>query len=312
MTERGQPGRLAWRWGASLIAVALVVAAIVVVSRAGVDLPRIRALVSDAPPDLLVAAVTLPLANLALSAAVFWVLTVRFGRVGFGEMCALIGAAWLLNYLPLRPGLVGRVAYHRAVNGIPVASGARVVVESVVCSAAAAIGAVIWSALFAREGEDERALLLVPVLWIAGFAGAGLLLRRRRASLGAILVALALRGADLVVWTLRYWVVFALAQSHVSFAQAAAIAAVSQVAMSIPLAGNGLGLREWAVGLLRATLPAWYGAAAASSVGLTADLLNRTAEVAVALPIGLLCAWAVAARMKAAAVRQTPGIGAGV
>jgi hypothetical protein len=101
------------------------------------------------------------------------------------------------------------------------------------------------------------------------------------------------------VWTLRYWVVFAIADSPVTMAQAAAVAAVSQVAMSVPLVGNGLGLREWAVGLLRASLPAWYGVAAASSAGLTADLVNRAAELLVAVPVGLLCAAAVTRRIRA-------------
>ena len=111
--------------------------------------------------------------------------------------------------------------------------------------------------------------------------------------------AMGLRVADLIVWTLRYWVVFAIADSPVSMAQAAAVAAVSQVAMSVPLVGNGLGLREWAVGLLRASLPAWYGVAAASSAGLTADLVNRAAELLVAVPVGLLCAAAVTRRIRA-------------
>lgn len=309
MDDQGQRRRAAWRWGASVVALALVGAAIVAVSRAGVDFPRVRELIAGGPRDLLVASVTLPLANLAISSLVFWVLTRRFGKVGYGEMCALIGAAWLLNYLPLRPGLVGRVAYHRAINGIPVAKSARVVLESITCSAIASAAAVLWSALRARRPEWEAALSLAPIVWIGGFTLAGAALMSKRAAIGAPLVALGLRGADLLVWTLRYWAVFSLADSPVSMAQAAAIAAVSQVAMSIPFAGNGLGLREWAVGLLRAALPLWYGASAASAVGLTADLLNRSAEIVAAVPVGLLCAWAVARRMRSATVRQTPGVG---
>ena len=79
--------------------------------------------------------------------------------------------------------------------------------------------------------------------------------------------------------------------------------------MSVPLVGNGLGLREWAVALMRSSLPAWYGAGAASAAGLTADLLNRTAELGVAIPVGLVCAAFVTRRIRAAG-RVSPALSA--
>lgn len=282
---------------AATVSLLLLAAAVVAVARSGIDVRAVRSIVAGAHADLLIAAVTLPLLNLAISAGVFWVLTRRFGRVAYSEMCALIGAAWLLNYLPMRPGLVGRVAYHKAVNGIPVAQGARVVGESIACSAVASLGAVGWSVVAARRPEWAGWLGVVPVVVIVGLGVAGAVAPLR--TWGAVCGAMALRIADLIVWTLRYWVVFAIADSPVTMAQAAAVAAVSQVAMSVPLVGNGLGLREWAVGLLRASLPAWYGVGAASSAGLTADLVNRAAELLVAVPVGLLCAAAVTRRIRA-------------
>src|SRR5689334_3031074 len=60
-----------------------------------------------APTGLLIAAALLPLANYAVISVSFWVLMRREGRVSLPEMFGVIGAAWLLNFAPLRPGLVG-------------------------------------------------------------------------------------------------------------------------------------------------------------------------------------------------------------
>jgi hypothetical protein len=56
-----------------------------------------------------------------------------------------------------------------------------------------------------------------------------------------------------------------------------------------------LGPREWAVGLAGTFLPSLKKAATSTTInpitGLTADLLNRAAELTVSLPVGLICTW---------------------
>ena len=47
------------------------------------------------------------------------------------EMGGLIASAWLLNYLPMKPGMFGRLAYHKHVNRIRYAQSARVIAVSV-------------------------------------------------------------------------------------------------------------------------------------------------------------------------------------
>ena len=83
----------------------------------------------------------------------------------------------------------------------------------------------------------------------------------------------------------------------------------AQAAALVPFLGNGLGLTEWAVGLTAAALPSWMagGVGPEQSVGLLAALVNRAAEVAVALPVGLVSAWWLSRRWKAArAVASSP------
>lgn len=245
----------------------------------------------------------LPLVSWALVSWTFAVLTKPDAqgrwRVGMGEMAALIGVSGLANYLPMKPGLVGRVAYHKAVNGIPVAESAGVIAANVGCGFAGcvlvvaagvgAIGAERWLGGWGHGAWGLPACVVIPgvVLWWIGWgSGAG---RTRRWSW-----AVGLRYADTLAWAVRYWVVFGVVGKSITPAQAAVFAAASNVAMLVPVAGNGLGVREWAIGLLAPALPGWLGEAGSLREALSADLINRVAEVAVTIPLGLVCGgWVV-------------------
>jgi len=247
-----------------------------------------------APWTIKAAALLLPVANWILTSLVFLTLTRAHGRVGAVEMGALIGAAGLYNYMPLRPGLIGRVAYHRAINDIPVMSSVRVLATTIALSGAGVMLLIVSSLGAARLGThaQQAAVIAAPILITGVLAWYA---RSRGLETWRLGAALVLRYVDLLVWTARYTVVFALIGRPLDGAQAAAIAAVSQVASVIPLAGNGLGLREWAVAWCAASLPAWYTAgpaAPSTGVGLSADLLHRAAELPAAFAIGLLStAW---------------------
>ena len=250
---------------------------------------------ASAPRWLIAAAVVLPIAHWHLTSVVFWLATRRFGVVRFGEMHLLIGAAGLLNYLPLRPGLFGRIAYHKRVNKIPVKDAVRV---TVVCAVLAGIanGLALTVALAAYEASEALAWAIVvsPVVVIGG---AGLVLtlwtKTPFSRSSSLTLALAARYADTIVWIVRYAVAFELIGRPISPMQATVFAAAAQLAMMVPFVGNGLGVREWAIGL---SLPL-MDKDAARTVGLTADLLNRAAEVLSAVPIGLVC-MAVLARQR--------------
>ena len=89
----------------------------------------------------------------------------------------------------------------------------------------------------------------------------------------------------MLVWVARYAVVFAIIGAPLSTIEAVAIAIVSQIALLIPISGNGLGLREWAIGITAGFLPA-FAHETATATGLTGDLANRGFEVGVALALG--------------------------
>jgi hypothetical protein len=114
-----------------------------------------------------------------------------------------------------------------------------------------------------------------------------------------IAATIALRFIDLLVWAGRYAVVFAIVGHPITVAAAMALAVLCQIAMLVPLVGNGLGLREWAVGAVAGILPEDLVSSSGTlttTIGLAADLANRAAELVTAVPVGLLCAHSLARR----------------
>lgn len=274
-----------------IIAIALLAAALFAVSRHSDDLRQALKTSIAASPWLIAAALLLPALNWLIMSLSLWSLMNRFGRVPLGEMTCLIGAGWLLNYLPMRPGLLGRVAYHKAVHSIPIRDSVRASVMSIAC-AAAAIALMAPICLAAATSISLRShILWIVVGPLIGIAAITLCLRGRPA-IRILALNLGFRYADLLTWTCRYLVVFSLIGSPISWPTAGAVACVVQVAMLIPLTGNGLGLREWSVGTLSGVIPTGVLSSKGgltTTTGLTADLLNRAAEVCCAVPVGISC-----------------------
>jgi hypothetical protein len=213
--------------------------------------------------------------NLALTGALFSVLISRYGRVGIVEMQALIASATLLNYVPLRPGLFGRLAYHRAYNSIPLTNSVKTVLQAAFISSLVAAYLALASMLAARGLADLRVMALAPppLLFIAAFFW-----RRARVWLAAVGV----RWLELLVIAARYHAAFALIGSPIDATTSVALACVSMIAALVPFLSNGLGLREWAVGLLAPLLTSCD-----MTQAMTADLVNRAAELIVVLIAGL-------------------------
>ncbi|MFN0131013.1 MAG: hypothetical protein ACKVW3_00520 [Phycisphaerales bacterium] len=301
--EPARPARAgARRVAGFVIGTALLLAAGWAVWRGGGSI-RVAWAAASSRPALIPLAIMLPLANWVVVSLSFWVLMRRHGRVGAGEMTLLIGAAWLLNYLPLRAGMVGRVAYHKAVNRIAVGDSVRVMVINLACGAAATgltLGLAVVLARASASAWVWGVALGAPAAGLVAWGAAG----GWRGWLPSVLL---LRYADVLIWVARYWVVFRLTGTPIDLPAAAAVTAACQVALAVPIVGNGLGVREWAVGLTAAALPAALVVSPMTTTqGLTADLANRAAELVVALPVGIVSAVLLARR------RGLQAAGAGV
>jgi hypothetical protein len=275
--QRGLSAR--WlRWLGLVLGAGLLVACIVMVVGSGSLRSAWDALRSP-PPLATVVLVAAVLANLILTALMFSLLIARYARVGWGEMQALIAASALFNFLPLRPGLLGRVAYHKTVNGIALTDMARVMIEALVISMAA-VGWLLLSVPMAR------ATGLSPWWFVAApaplLALGGCWTPARRLAWAALM-----RHIEMMIWAARYWAVFAMIGSPIETDTALVLAAVSVTATLVPFLSNGLGLREWAIGAAGPMLTAFE-----LEHGMTAELVNRGAEMIIFLVAGLIAiAW---------------------
>jgi hypothetical protein len=264
---------------------------------------------ADAPAALVAAVVLLPLVNWLLTSAVFWILTGRYGRVGPVEMVALIGSAWLLNYVPARAGLAGRVAYHKAVNGIRVRDAGAVVVQSIGCTGVAL--AVLLGVIGVVAGAGGPAWMIAAamagaatVLGVAAWVWRGSDPTGRGWRLAG---AAAARVADVAVWGVRYAAVFALAGVPVSAPALGVVTAASMASMLLPVQ---VGVREWVVGVALGLAGGAAGAGGlveAATPGLAVDLINRAAETLVAVPVGLWGTWWVVRRLRGVGIARGRG-----
>lgn len=264
---------------------------------------RVRGIASSISAVQVVALLCLPLLSLGFTTACFWHLMRPHGKVGFGEMGSLIAASWVLNLLPLKPGLVGRVVYHARINQIPATTSVRVLLEASGCGI---VGVLLLSGLLIRSKigllwfDSAMALAWLSCLSLGIWGWI-----RPAAYIPRLAGATLFRALDAFTWVLRYGVLFSVMGMQVPIESAAVIAAGAQAASYVPLVGNGLGVREWVVALL------WKRIGPASELtpiaaGLSADLVNRILELIVLGPVGALAVWLVARRMRTAGANHTP------
>ncbi|MDP7008337.1 MAG: hypothetical protein QGI78_02090 [Phycisphaerales bacterium] len=193
------------------------------------------------------------------------------------EMAWLISVAGMLNWLPLRAGLIGRTVYHSKVHGIQATKSLRVLLESVCIIVGVSLLAILVS--FVRGATFIHPLVAMSVpLFVAA-----LFFFNRGAKPWAI--AIACRYIDVTLLAARYFIIFRLLDNGISPETAILLAGASSIASLLPLPTGGLGGREWIIGLLSSwvtVLPA------ALAIGLIADLINRVVELIVVIPLGLL------------------------
>ncbi|MFN7021447.1 MAG: hypothetical protein ACK4WH_08990 [Phycisphaerales bacterium] len=243
-----------------------------------------------------------PLLNLLITSATFQVLTGRYGRVGFAEMAALIAGAWLFSFV----GMFGRIIYHREIHGVPARASVLVLAQALGGSFVGVLlllGLALLAGAWRLDNASTAALLGGPVVFLAVISAAV-----RASSPGGHgwrwPAALLLRYLDMAVWALRYLLLFSTLYGGVSVASAAGFAAAAQAAMLVPIQ---VGLREWVIGLLGAGLAVAPQQSLGASLGpgLLADLINRLAELVIALPLGVLATVWLARRWHAHARRKS-------
>jgi hypothetical protein len=235
--------------------------------------------------------------HLSTSATMFFVLTQKYGRVPWFDMQMLIAGAALLNYLPLRPGLIGRIAYQKAAYNIAARDSIRIIVESLLLSAATGVWVLLCAAATLVVPVSFTLLCaLMPALLLIGCATPA-----RRWCLAGLL-----RTLEIALWALRYFLAFGLLGVDLTVEAAMIIGCMSLFANLVPFFSNGLGLREWGVGLLAPRLA--HGQPAVTlELSMAAELLNRAMEIIVVLLFGgIALLWLMSRRRALSARHEAP------
>lgn len=269
----------------------------------------IRSAVAGGNAPKLAAVWGLVVLNLVCTSATFSLLTpldpLGRARVGAREMFFLICGANLSNYLPLRTGMLGRMAYHRTYNEIPVRESAVILFRSLLLSAGAVLTLAFLGATLLRPDRGIVAWAQGVGVGLPLLAAIGVAMVTRKSSgfvtgVSRTAMAFAARYADMLCWAARYAIVFSAAGLDLSWSQAIAYTAIAQVSMTVPIVGNGLGLREWMIGVVGAVLPVWaVGTVSATTRDqrLAAELVHRGVELLAVLPLGVIGAMWVARRV---------------
>lgn len=251
-------------------------------------------------------------ANLVLDAFVFWAVLVPFRPprpVALREMVALIAATSLLNYLPMRAGMIGRAAYLKQRHGV--SYHASVVMMLGVAAATVLIyllllvltvwfgdlGPAWWASALA--GLALMAWLMVVVLrygrrWAPkaalhyfddAHAAIGWLDEKGIAAVAGAWVTLVARTLGIVARGLLLWTAARVFGTPIEPGAALVLAICGTfVTLATPLP-NGLGLREGIYGLLAAAGVA--GAALPDGpTGVALGLIERAMEALVFIVVG--------------------------
>ena len=216
--------------------------------------------------------------GIALTASLFTILVRRFAEVAYSEMLALIAATSLANMLPLKPGFVARVAWHKARHGIRARDSLRTILEAIALSAMVA-GSMLAAVAFLRAMSLPVGFAIVAPACFAVAAVAP--------SAQIFVRAVLVRHAEFALAVFRYHIALTLVGADASLETSIVLACASAVATLVPFISNGLGVREWVTALL---LPALSSGTFAA--GVAPVLARRVAELAITLPAGLLAsAW---------------------
>ncbi|MBX3354334.1 MAG: hypothetical protein KF724_01395 [Phycisphaeraceae bacterium] len=271
----------------------LVLAAFAVVLTRGNEFGRALSALASPSPAALGALLAAVVGTTMLTTIAMLVLIRRFGRVEFGEMFRLVCASTLGNFLPLQPGLAGRVAYHHLVNRIKVQQSVLSIAEATMVSLTAVV--MLAGSLWLVHRQMRFTGSEAHAWWLPLLAGLLALPLLPWPSLRPFAFALLARWLDLLLWALRAWACFALVGQEISPSTALAFACVAMLANLVPFIGNGLGIREWAVGLLATPL-----AGVSVEAGLAAELVGRAAELIFFVPAGLVASRGIIRRLRSA------------
>ena len=272
--EKRRPRWYLLRLAAMLIGLLMLSGAVVLIINQHERIEPALQAMSHPSPGTIIILIASMLVGLFLTGLQFQLLMARHDIPAI-EMQGLIAASALLNFLPLKAGLLGRIAYHQVSHGVHPMETAKVMILARV-SGLVVIG-LTAGALFLQDWSEGPlwAWALVPALVPGWFV-----MPAATRTAGLVMV---LKYMDLLLMAVRYRCAFHMMDQPIGFETCLALASIGMLAGAVPFLSGGLGLREWLVGWLATIL---VMLPTALEIGILADLINRATELVVLLPVG--------------------------
>lgn len=311
--RRFTPARVALQLVGFALGVALIVWC-VRTAAVGADWERVR----HANPWLLAGLLGTALVSAVINACTFWATLLPVRRHSIWRLTLLNGVSGMLNYAPVRLGLVARLAYNLRVDALR---------PGVVAAWMLAVFGFTMLALLVVGGSviatpvGPLTLLLIVALLAVGKLALNVAFSvpfvksaaRRLDSLEPMLLrpaaywgTLAFRLADIGAFVARMWLSARILGLDLSAGDVVLLATTAQLVSLSPL--GRLGFREAAVAVVASRLQSGLGSTNVDAVYAQLGLIESAGEAAIIVPLGLLALpWYSLSMKRKAAKRSVKG-----
>jgi hypothetical protein len=252
-------------------------------------------LIREANPWLVVGLGACTLVNLGVNGVIFWLVIQPLKPLRLVHLQLLNLVTAVLNYAPIRAGLIARVAYHLRVDRMPmllIGGWFAATLFTMLLTMAAVVGATVlrpqfdWMwlamllALLTVGGLMTLAMMSQPLVARVG-KGMDQMLRNPRSLWGAI----GLRLVDIAGYIGRMACAVAILRLDLS-ARDVVFLAIAALAMSLNPLGR-FGFREWAVALIASQLVSMQTTGGELKAKLAQlALVDSAGEAIVSIPLG--------------------------
>lgn len=256
------------------------------------------------------------LASLVVNALMFWTALAPVRHHSVPRLVGLNALGGLLNYAPIRLGLMARIIYHLRVDRMRaslVASWMLVTAGLTAFTLLAMTGATLLSGGSLGAFVLTTALILAigsQVMRLVALSRASSAVTSRLDGLAPMLASrpatvctMALRAADILAFAVRMACAAAILDLELSTSDLLLLAVSAQLFSLSPL--GRLGFREAAVSFLAARLDSGFDSTSVDAVSAQLGLIESAGEAAIFIPAGL-----IAAPWYAAALRRARGASA--
>ncbi len=299
-----RPFRRWWRWTGYVVAMVLLGWAVYMGARA-VDWDKAReAEIADGAMLM-----GLVVVSLVLNAVLFWMITKPFEKKGMGlsagEWVALVSGTSLLNYLPMRAGLVGRIAYMKQQHGITV-KGNMATLAGVAAGTTGVYG--LLAALTIWRGSFDGVWWVGLVIGLCigvGISYPLLVLGSGRfgtmkvgpSVVGWIGIWYVIRVVDSFCFAGRFYLASKMLGYELGFEASLTMGVICNFAVLATPVPGGMGIREWLGGFL-AELGVLGGSAPELKEAIAILVADRAGEVLVFTVMGSIGLWYLHGRVR--------------